>query len=603
MYRWLAAQNRTERKRNELRYELISPTNLSSVIEPTSSVDKLTRPPGAENSLIGSHEGGSAKLTQISARNLAELHLEFRPLPRTKRFGVAFVDGQNPDAVNGPLIDIKIDDLSCGGLFSLPQRVCIYPSSPITEYSIRSDTWNDLRIKIDRDRISAELNGLILLDDVAFAPLVADEFVAFVAEGHAGSQVEIQNVRIRRVGHADSESATPKLDPTATPIQNRESDAVVRDSIEIASIEAAWKRREEIFSHVEIRWTDGSDGSRATTFFRSSEGTGSDLMKPNISKLSVSPNTIQVSTNWRHSRVDFSRKAGLKDTSNQQDFLRAFKSKFVANPDQSARFFRLDIHCDEKCRIDSVFDAGGHGIRGIIFKKPIVWYDRISEIDDAYWRGALIAFRPLSNYGIAIDLNSCEILPGATWVDAARCLVVEERTSVAATKIARRFWVDPHRDFLVLRASVSVDEVLREQVDVHYAQNSAQRWLPVSWSAIAQPILGKSPSDRTFAGIEWLYKVESAKVIECRVGESSSSPAIFSGFREGTLVFDQTTNEWTQQLGYGKKRTLSAREVTTFSVDETAPRRNLSWLLLIILIGGLLFPTVWLAIRRFRRRS
>ncbi len=189
-------------------------------------------------------------------------------------------------------------------------------------------------------------------------------------------------------------------------------------------------------------------------------------------------------------------------------------------------------------------------------------------MDDLFWRGPLAAFRPLSRHGLQCQLDACKILAETSIVAGVRCVIMEETSQ---ENFKRRFWMDPLRDFLILRTRGE----FQEQLDIQYSQDSAGRWLPTSWNAIAKPMVAAVTRENQFPGLKWLFAVSSAQVVECTVTDSSVDTPLKDDFAPGAILFDQASNEWSRQIAVGQLEKLKSNEVTEL-LSGRKPPRNIS---------------------------
>ena len=83
-----------------------------------------------------------------------------------RRFGAGLFNSEVRNSIRDIVMDLAVDDLDCGGLYSWPERVCLHPFSYVEEQALRASGWNDLRLKFSNDRVSVELNGWNPLDNI-----------------------------------------------------------------------------------------------------------------------------------------------------------------------------------------------------------------------------------------------------------------------------------------------------------------------------------------------------------------------------------------------------------------------------------------------------
>jgi len=597
MYRWLAAQRRSNRRGSDRRFKRIDlTTNVESGVTvevADSTYGTVARVPA------GSGDKVVKTKTPLSGSGSLEVHLEFRATGKITRFGAGRFRAENLAKEQGILIDLAIDDLNSGGLYAWPDHVCLAAASPVAERAFYANGWNDLRLKFHAGRLTVELNGWELLDAVEAVFPSQESVLGFVARGESSAFVDVRNLRVSR----SDLSAAPEVVPAqvrSQPTVPTESEGVA--PVTVATLIGAWKRREQSTPGVDLAWTvEGGSRFAESSFGPPDRPVVDDTSPSHISRLTLSHDQVRHTTPWRHPRLDLTRKAGLGDATSLQDFKRSFDAKFTTATGQLPGNLRLDIVCDAKHRSDGVSDADGRGYRGIVFDRPDAWRDRIGEMDDLLWRAPLLALRPLAKSGVNCQTDSCVILPEMAWVSGARCWVIEETTQVAGANYQRRFWVDPLRDFLILRQTVSVDGLLREQLDVQYALNSKNEWLPVSWEAMTWPRLASSISEFQFPGNEWLFQTASAKTVSERASDAVVHETSAMQFQPETVVFDQSASEWFEQVSVGERRKLSADEARELVMNGSVANHDSSRFYKAIGGGLVLLLAGWACVRRIRR--
>lgn len=459
-------------------------------------------------------------------------------------------------------------------------------------------------MRFERGRIVAELNGWTLIDREHMGLVTPEAVLGFVAQGESAAHVDVRNLRVRREPQSywPSErfkAATPNEVNAAT-----SEPSGVSHTVSVDEVLAGWKRREESHPAVDLSWASVPGYRFAASSFRST-GTAAevDQNRGGLSRLKLTPEQVRYSSPWQHARLDLTRKVGLRDSTTLRDYQRVFKANFVELGQKQPDSLMLSVACDGMRRVDYVSDENGRGYRGIEFSRADVWRDRVGEMDDLLWRGPLLAFRPLSKCGIGCSVEKCVVFPEIAWTGGARCVVIDETSQVEGSTFQRRFWADPQRDFLVLKGTVTVDGLLREQIDVQYGLNSEGKWWPVGWEAVAWPRLASSISEFQFAGNEWLFQAASAKVMHNPPADDITIAQQETRIPPGTIGFDQRSNEWFEQLADTRRRKLDASEVMARTVAdvswEPGSPRDTRWIVggLVVLAGG------WILIRRLRRRG
>jgi hypothetical protein len=146
-------------------------------------------------------------------------------------------------------------------------------------------------------------------------------------------------------------------------------------------------------------------------------------------------------------------------------------------------------------------------------------------------------------------------------VDTAHCIVLEEMSQLDGNNIQRRFWCDPQRDFLILRATVCSNGVIREQSDIQYKQTEGGAWIPTSWTSIAKPTAPAATISARFPGDDWLYSLSSSTVLDCRVDVTPEAPPGEVEFSIGAILYERATKLWSRQVSSTQRELLSSDEI------------------------------------------
>lgn len=150
-------------------------------------------------------------------------------------------------------------------------------------------------------------------------------------------------------------------------------------------------------------------------------------------------------------------------------------------------------------------------------------------------------------------------------VDNSSCIVVEGSPGLDRTSgVNRSIWVDPQRDFIILRWRSELAGKVLEQIDVFYVEDPAHGWLPSRWKRIEH---GSDGRFRT--------SVE-ATIVEQSVNAQMKADDFRLEFPPGTLVSDQTaTSEDYQKffvLADGTRRIVTAQEMRRIITAEELAR-------------------------------
>jgi pimeloyl-ACP methyl ester carboxylesterase len=552
LYQWLSRQKRTAGRNAQPKYTVVEQRGVPLKIEaiaPHSTIEL---------------QGMRPVLTQIQASEFTEMHLEFRPSAGIKQFSVGLFESKAVRDEIGTTFDLAVGSLNCSGVYSWPTRKPICAAMPLAELSIRKGAWNDLRIRVTGASVAIELNGWQFLGETNISPPARNAVIGFVVNGDEGSQVELQNLRFLRAADTEVEPSRTKNDPVM--LTNSESDSDNTSSVDLAAISVAWKRRESDFARVDVRWSELTGSIRDGLSSRSN-GDGNAPEAATIERrLIVSENAIEYSTSWPYTELDFWTKAGVPTTPEIVFFNRAFQNRFRVPPENGS--FQLTVHVDEAFRIDKIRDDVRRVNRVVIYSSPESWRDRVGEIDDISWRGPLLAFRPLSRAGIGCELDACELGSATGHVAGIRCIVLQETKRHGDNEFKRLYWIDPKRDFLVLRTIVRINGTVREQLDVEYRQNADQKWIPATWKMAVRPSMPAQTIGERFPGDDWLYLTSAAKTFECRSANNIGNAAKNIAPPIGAIIFDKSSGDWKRQIDSWRQETLTTQEVRSLTFAE-----------------------------------
>ncbi|WP_010586459.1 alpha/beta hydrolase-fold protein [Schlesneria paludicola] len=568
LYRWLANQTRSRRAVRSLPFELLEPSAFPSRV--SSSQDQGLSFKSAEQKVDAPSDSvirNPTTLSEVSIRGVKEVHLEFLPQAGTKRFGIGLLGRRTGDAPEaGDVIDLAIDDLSSSGAYSWPSSRCLQSASPFAERAICVGAWNDLRISFDSEHISVDLNGWNLVRHVPLS--TPDANIGFVAVGDPGTSVQIRNVRIRRDPAAESTTnrEATAAEPTSTAVNQFET-------VDMASIGTAWKKREAAFANIEVTWDEGDECRFASELFRPGLTDQPQNPSQTVSRLSLSPEALRYSTVWPYGLMNLWRKCRVECLSSSDEFKQALATKFEIPDEHPFGTLRWNVHCTIDQRTDVVLTDNDRGLGAVQFSGIDIWNDRPGDLDEVSWHAPALALHPLSARGIHCQLDQCQLISTSAQVAGCQTIVIEETTRSNASSFNRRFWLDPLREFVILRATTTVVGEFRSQVDIEYLQDKHQHWIPKSWKLIARPDDPAPAVQERFPGDELVFEIGSAKNVECIVDGLQQDSPLPSKIPVGAIVFDQATNEWARQTAADQQKPLTPYEVKVLVLGKQLHQR------------------------------
>ncbi len=223
-------------------------------------------------------------------------------------------------------------------------------------------------------------------------------------------------------------------------------------------------------------------------------------------------------------------------------------------------------------------------------------------MEELYRLAPLLALNPAADNGGGIDLSQCRITDRNSWIHATQTIVLEESDAASQDtekRLSRRHWLDPNREFCILRSATYRGERLREQIDIEYVEDAECGWRPAGWTVISRPPPARSTSpSRFYPGNERLFDHASAAVTawEAKVPEQTTLKK--PQFPVGTAWFDQISEDWLRQTGDTTTQPLDKDSVMLMASGEMVRNSGWSgrrWLILISVALALVFMV-------FRRR-
>lgn len=97
-------------------------------------------------------------------------------------------------------------------------------------------------------------------------------------------------------------------------------------------------------------------------------------------------------------------------------------------------------------------------------------------------RALLMAFRPFDFRMSRIDTRNLRLLEEQPFVEGRKCIVLEQ--TPARSESRQLFYVDPERDFTILRFTDENRSRLECKIDINYALDKKAGWIPDRWSLV-----------------------------------------------------------------------------------------------------------------------
>jgi hypothetical protein len=143
-------------------------------------------------------------------------------------------------------------------------------------------------------------------------------------------------------------------------------------------------------------------------------------------------------------------------------------------------------------------------------------------------RPLMLALRPLTAQLASIDLATYRVADKRPTLNGVSCLLLEPIKDKGPNRSKLSFWVDPARDYLVLREVRTLREQDFRTTDIVYEQNAARAWIPRRWN-----VVDMYPGTRNF---DFAIQAHTLKAI---IGEPIAPTEFELGeLPVGTLIYD-----------------------------------------------------------------
>ena len=109
----------------------------------------------------------------------------------------------------------------------------------------------------------------------------------------------------------------------------------------------------------------------------------------------------------------------------------------------------------------------------------IHWGLRKYDVQHMGDRALLDALRPLVPQLGGIDLSKFRVVPGRGQMGEARCVIIQTEENGGREK---SYWLDPARDYLLLREHRTQNGEDRMRVDLSYRSDPRLGWVPTGWT-------------------------------------------------------------------------------------------------------------------------
>lgn len=593
LLQWMWNQNRADRTKEDRPFQLHSFNN--------PQLQSGSDNPGESSEIetVVNSTGATTLSTGIAAGPAGECHLEFLAGDRIDRCGVAFLT-EAETADSGVTLEVRTGDApDSGGLFTTGDRIQLHSANPIPEHAFEPGGWNELRLSWDHAGFHAELNGWPLLHAESPNIIPNNSVIAISATGSPEARADWRYLRTRISNRStDSPPSTPTAVTPTVP------DAVDREWT-IDDIAAAWDERAARCPSVRLQWTQQDDGIAGWSRFRAAIGIPSAAEEPvPDDTLILTSDRVKHTAPWFYRRTRVSQRQGLVGDVQIPDYMRLLNNRFRPPGDQFCAPAALTSWRSNTERRDVVTTKGANDSRGTLSETTAISDSRVGDMEELFSRAPLQALRPGARMAGQIDLTRCRIVPGNPWINGSRTVVLESNGAEEENSdFRRRYWLDPQREFSVLRSATWQKRRLREQTDIDYVEDAECGWRPVAWTVVSRPLPAKSTSpSRFYPGNERLFHHASARVTEWQTGPTPSEDESQPQFPPGTAYFDQTNTRWMRQTDDAEAAPLDDAVIMQLvSGDPLAPSTwfDLPWAVGVPVIAGV----IWIAWRWQTRRT
>lgn len=202
-------------------------------------------------------------------------------------------------------------------------------------------------------------------------------------------------------------------------------------------------------------------------------------------------------------------------------------------------------------RLSKTLYSAGSGLSksypdGHIQQKPTHPDVRLPQL-----RPVLMCFRPKHPQYRAYDIEQFTIVGGTGLIGGRPCVELQRRTSAQRGEFVIRCWVDPKRDYVIVREMMIEDDHIEVQIDIDYDTHPVAGWQPVTWKIITNHAPGQGGKMRN---------VTKVTLVSCDINTPISPKEFDIVFPKGTIVVDFPTREWYIVKPNGGKRTLTKEE-------------------------------------------
>jgi hypothetical protein len=167
-------------------------------------------------------------------------------------------------------------------------------------------------------------------------------------------------------------------------------------------------------------------------------------------------------------------------------------------------------------------------------------------------RSMVMFLRPCDSSMGGVDLRGYEIGDGPGDIDGRRCLVLRPKRGASSTQNWETvYWVDPERDYVVLRIIVGRRGALPQySIDIEYEPSEPMAWFPMRWRIV-----------RTNGSTTNVYEEISAEVGTVSINVPVEEDVFQMRFSPNSAVVDNRMGERFMSRLDGQKRRVLPEEL------------------------------------------
>lgn len=558
LYEWLSEQRSSNNRRQQKPFTtLLDATGVNRWKADGNGNWHFT----SDGVLVAESDGTNARMSLTSnafPHNL-EIHVEFRA-DAGMTCGIGFDTPREDAPPEGWELQIVPSEDGSGGIRLLKSGKWLQATNPAAQRTLNLREWNDLRIRSVDDRVTASLNGW-KLNDLQDPRLHRDRGDIFLSVSSTSEATAAQwrNLRWREIDEplSYSESQMQTVDLRDAPTD-----------VTVEQVFAAWSAREQRVLDAQLRWkSDWHEAVGLSEFLAGIVSTDPSLEAQSNTAL-LHQSTVRFDTTWWNREVPTTRGGRPITLRDDPKYQRLVATCFKSQPTTPMQY---SIILNEAERVDYTADWQGESRRADVQSLTHAAGTVDGNLKDLFHSPLQLVFRPLSPCGFGIVPKDCRIVAQASFANGVDCVLVEESRGQDDQRLTRRFWVDPQRDFVVVRYIGQRGGVSKEQLDVQYERYEHQRWLPSRWSAITptNPVTGAFVS--RFPGQGRLFEHAAAIAVDWSINEPNQQQPNLSVLPAGTTVRDRLTNEWYTIASDGSKQTLDRDALVDTTLASDAP--------------------------------